>query len=98
MLPELMYYGMLDAATRYKAEKAGRTSIEIEINPRGTSQRCSRCLTVVKKDLSVRTHQCSSCGFEIEIDRDINAAITILAVGLHSLGFDPRSPTLEGWE
>jgi putative transposase len=64
----------------------------IEIDPRGTSQRCSRCMTVVKKDLSVRVHQCPVCG--LELDRDLNAAINILAVGLHSLGIPPRSPSL----
>lgn len=87
-------WNQLATYTRSKAEEAGCTYIEID--PRGTSQRCSRCMTVVKKDLSVRTHQCPVCG--LEIDRDLNAAINILAVGLHSLGFDPRSPTLEGWE
>lgn len=87
-------WNQLATYTRYKAEEAGCTYIEID--PRGTSQRCSRCMTVVKKDLSVRVHQCPVCG--LEIDRDLNAAINILAVGLHSLGFDPRSPTLEGWE
>ena len=87
-------WNQLATYTRYKAEEAGCTYIEID--PRGTSQRCSRCMTVVKKDLSVRVHQCPVCG--LEIDRDLNAAINILAVGLHSLGFDPRSPTLQGWE
>lgn len=87
-------WNQLATYTRYKAEEAGCTYIEID--PRGTSQRCSRCMTVVKKDLSVRVHQCPVCG--LEIDRDLNAAINILAVGLHSLGFDPRSPTLKGWE
>jgi putative transposase len=83
-------WNQLATYTCYKAEEAGRTYIEID--PRGTSQRCSRCMTVVKKDLSVRVHQCPVCG--LELDRDLNAAINILAVGLHSLGFDPRSPTL----
>lgn len=71
--------------TRYKAESAGRTYVQID--PRGTSQRCSRCRAVVKKDLSVRVHQCPYCG--LEIDRDLNAALNILAVGLHSLGESP---------
>ncbi|WP_420812438.1 zinc ribbon domain-containing protein [Kallotenue papyrolyticum] len=39
------------------------------------------------KDLSVRVHQCPSCG--LEMDRDRNAALNILAVGLHSLGANP---------
>ncbi len=71
--------------TRYKAASANRTYLQID--PRGTSQRCSRCRGVVKKDLSVRVHQCPDCG--LEIDRDLNAALNILAVGLHSLGENP---------
>ncbi len=71
--------------TRYKAESAGRTYVEVD--PRGTSQRCSRCSGVVKKALSVRVHQCPYCG--LEMDRDLNAALNILAVGLHSLGENP---------
>jgi putative transposase len=75
--------------TRYKAEEAGRVCLQID--PRGTSQRCSRCKTTVKKDLSVRVHTCPVCG--LQIDRDLNAAINILAVGLHSLGVRPEKPT-----
>lgn len=71
--------------TRYKAASAGRTYVQID--PRGTSQRCSRCSGIVKKGLSVRVHQCPYCG--VEIDRDLNAALNILAVGLHSLGANP---------
>lgn len=68
--------------TRYKAEDAGRTYIEID--PRGTSQRCSRCGAVVKKSLSVRVHQCPEC--RLKIDRDLNAAYNILRLGLQSQG------------
>lgn len=75
--------------TQYKAEVG---SVCIQIDPCRTSQRCSWCITVVKKDLSVRMHHCPTCG--LELDRDLNAAINILVVGLHSLGFDPRSPNL----
>ncbi len=75
-------WNQLASYTRYKAANAGRTYLEVD--PRGTSQRCSRCSAVVKKDLSVRVHQCPYCG--LEIDRDLNAAVNILAVGLHSLG------------
>ncbi|MBV9787389.1 MAG: transposase [Chloroflexi bacterium] len=71
--------------TRYKAASAGRTYLQVD--PRGTSQRCSRCRGVVKKELSMRLHQCPYCG--LEIDRDLNAALNILAVGLHSLGGNP---------
>jgi putative transposase len=75
-------WNQLGSYTRYKAAKAGRTYIEVD--PRGTSQRCSRCSAVVKKALSVRLHQCPACG--LALDRDLNAALNILAVGLHSLG------------
>jgi putative transposase len=34
--------------------------------------------------LSVRIHDCPSCG--LVIDRDHNSAITILALGLQSIG------------
>lgn len=68
--------------TQYKAENAGRTVRTV--NPRNTSQICSSCGETVKKDLSVRVHHCLKCG--LEICRDLNAAINILAIGLDSLG------------
>ncbi len=66
-----------------KAESAGKHAIPV--NPRNTSQRCSGCqgMPSVKKDLSVRTHSCPVCG--LILDRDHNAAINILELGLSSL-------------
>ena len=40
-------WNQLASYTRYKAASAGRTYLEVD--PRGTSQRCSRCRGVVKK-------------------------------------------------
>ena len=60
----------------YKAEDAGRTVLQI--NPRYTSQICSGCGTVKKKELSERWHSCP-CG--TELDRDHNAALNILRLG-----------------
>ena len=57
----------------YKAAEAGR--LIVFVNPNGTSQRCSRCGAVVKKDLSVRWHECPNCG--LSVDRDINSAYEI---------------------
>lgn len=53
----------------------------VEVNPKNTSQMCSGCDSIVKKELSVRIHDCSNCG--LKLDRDHNAAINILksAVG-----------------
>ena len=79
----------------YKAESAGRTFVKV--NPRGTSQRCYRCQTVVPKDLSVRWHNCPKC--LLSMDRDENSALEIKRLGLQSLEvqrstFLPRSPGL----
>jgi putative transposase len=68
--------------TTYKAAEAGR--VVVLVNPRGTSGRCSSCRIVVKKDLSTRVHQCPACG--LTIDRDVNAALNILALGLQGIG------------
>ena len=37
-----------------------------------------------------RVHECPHCGFEL--DRDHNAALNILALGLQCMGQTPRSP------
>ncbi|MDG6219667.1 MAG: transposase, partial [Candidatus Thermoplasmatota archaeon] len=66
----------------YKAESAG--SMVVFVNAKGTSQECCQCGTVVVKDLSVRVHDCPVCG--LELDRDVNAAVTILNRGLCTAG------------
>jgi len=58
----------------YKAESAGAEFVEVD--PRGTSQICSRCGKEVKKSLVVRIHKCPYCG--LKIDRDLNSAVNIL--------------------
>lgn len=79
---------ILDAAwnklvqyTSYKAEDAGRRVVLV--NPAYTSQMCSGCGQIVKKDLSIRVHDCPYCG--LSIDRDLNAALNIARLGLQSL-------------
>jgi putative transposase len=62
----------------FKAEKAGQRVVKV--NPKGTSQHCSSCLSLVPKELSDRWHSCPHCG--TELDRDTNAAILIKKVGL----------------
>jgi putative transposase len=59
-----------------KAANAGRTVVQV--TPRYTSQVCSGCGTVKKKELSERWHSCE-CG--TELDRDHNAALNILRLG-----------------
>ena len=67
--------------TAYKAENAGR--LFVKSNPRGTSQDCYGCGKPVPKDLGTRIHNCPHCG--LTLDRDLNAALNILRLGLQSL-------------
>ncbi|MEZ4726458.1 MAG: transposase [Caldilineaceae bacterium] len=74
-------WSQLAQFTAYKAADAGR--LFLQVDPRNTSKRCSRCQSIVPKDLSVRVHDCPHCG--LRLDRDHNAAINILALGLQSV-------------
>jgi putative transposase len=67
--------------TSNKAEEAGRTVVLV--NPRNTSKMCSSCGELVEKGLSVRVHDCPHCG--LVLDRDQNAAMNILRLGLQNL-------------
>jgi putative transposase len=69
-------WGQFVSMCSYKAANAGRTLLTI--NPKYTSQMCSGCGTVKKKELSERWHSCE-CG--TELDRDHNAALNILRLG-----------------
>ncbi len=59
--------------TIYKAEYAGKKVVQVD--PYHTSQACSECGHIVKKELKDRVHSCS-CGYTE--DRDVNAARNIL--------------------
>jgi len=65
----------------YKAEDAGRLCLQVD--PRNTSKMCSRCRSLVPKTLKDRVHDCPHCG--LVLDRDHNAAINILALGLQRI-------------
>lgn len=70
------FFSMLD----YKCKWYGKTLVKI---PRfaPSSMTCSNCGTVKKElKLSERTYHCESCGFEM--DRDLNAAKNIEAIGV----------------
>jgi len=81
--------------TTYKAEGAGGRVVLVD--PHHTSQDCSSCGHRVKKSLAERVHQCPQCG--LVLDRDVNAALNILALGLQSLGAQSlEAQQLERWE
>jgi putative transposase len=71
-------WGKLIQFTRSKAAKAGKV-VEL-VNARYTSQKCSQCGIMVPKTLAERVHHCTNCG--LEMDRDINASINIVTLGL----------------
>jgi putative transposase len=87
-------WGQFVQFTAYKAANAGR-GVAL-VNPRGTTQICSGCGELVRKDLSVRVHDCPHCG--LKLNRDHNAALNILALGLQSMGESPRSFPMNGGE
>jgi len=61
----------------YKAANADKKLVKV--HPKGTTQECSSCGQIVKKNLSDRTHFCPYCN--LELDRDYNASINILKRG-----------------
>ena len=84
-------WNMLVTLTSYKAASAG--SVVVLVDPRNTSKMCSRCGTLIEKSLSDRVHNCTQCG--LSMDRDWNAAINILRLGLQSVGTGSRgSPAI----
>src|SRR6266496_1748355 len=83
------FFGQLSC----KAEEAGRTLVKV--NPAYTSQTCSRCGHRQKMPLSERTYHCPCC--LLSIDRDLNAAKNILALGLQGRVV-PEAPCLETGE
>lgn len=67
----------------------------VAVNPRNTSQRCSGCGEIVKKELSDRVHDCPHCG--LVIDRDVNAARNIAALAQQKTGGGhPADANVEG--
>jgi putative transposase len=64
----------------HKAASAGRQLVAV--NPAYTSQDCYKCGQRTIQKLSERWHCCSLCG--ASLDRDLNAALNILALGTQS--------------
>jgi putative transposase len=84
-------WGKLISFTKCKAENAGKM-VEL-VDARYTSQRCSSCGMIVPKDLSERVHDCPHCG--LKLDRDHNAALNILTLGLKGIAGRGLTYTLD---
>ena len=70
-------WGKFIGMIAYKESQSGGRLIQV--NPRNTTQMCSRCGEQVKKTLSNRIHECPYCG--LVLDRDLNASRNILKIG-----------------
>jgi putative transposase len=70
-------WGRFFTMTKSKAENAGRTFERVD--PRYTSQICSRCGHKQKMPLAIRIYECARCG--LVIGRDHNSAISIDRAG-----------------
>lgn len=79
-------WGQLIWQITYKAENAGKWAVPV--NPRGTSIRCSGCGADVRKTLADRQHNCA-CG--VSLDRDHNAALNVLSLGISVAGLPSPS-------
>ncbi|BAY48202.1 putative transposase IS891/IS1136/IS1341 family protein [Scytonema sp. HK-05] len=71
-------FGQFRTIVKYVCWKRGKFFSEVDA--RGTSQLCPECGGEVKKDLSVRVHDCPHCGYKT--DRDIAAGQNIRNRGI----------------
>jgi putative transposase len=83
-------FGQFRTIVKYVCWKRGKFFGEVDA--RGTSQECPNCGGVVKKDLSVRVHNCSHCGYTT--DRDVAASQNIRNRGIKLIS----TPGLGGME
>jgi putative transposase len=80
-------FGQFRTITKYVCWKRGK--FFAEVRSRGTSQECPECGVQVKKDLSVRVHRCSSCGYTT--DRDVASGQVIRNRGIKLISTDGQS-------
>jgi putative transposase len=74
-------FGQFRTIVKYVCWKRGKFFSEVDA--RGTSQLCPECGGEVKKDLSVRVHDCPHCGYKT--DRDVAAGQNIRNRGIESI-------------
>ena len=89
-------FGQLGQFIEYKAAQHGVKVIYVD--PRYTSQRCSRCGYTAKSNRSCHMFKCQSCGYIV--NADINAACNIRQVCLNTLtdglsSTDPKASVSE---
>jgi putative transposase len=83
-------FGQFRSIVKHVCSKRGKFFSEVDA--RGTSQQCPECGEEVKKDLSVRIHDCLRCGYKT--DRDVAAGQNIRNRGIKLIS----TPGLGGTE
>jgi putative transposase len=71
-------FGQFRTIVKYVCWKRGKFFAEVDA--RGTSQECPECGGEVKKDLTIRVHNCPYCGYQT--DRDVAAGLNIRNRGI----------------
>lgn len=84
-------FGLIRSEMQRKAENAG--GVFVTVNYRGTTSRCSQCGTEVKKEIWIREHNCSECGFVAP--RDYNSALEIKRLAIIEIRQELPESTLE---
>ncbi|MEQ9237749.1 RNA-guided endonuclease InsQ/TnpB family protein [Coleofasciculus sp. E2-BRE-01] len=74
-------FGQFRTITQYVCWKRGKFFAVVDA--RGTSQECPECKGEVKKDLSVRVHDCPHCGYKT--DRDVASGQVIRNRGIEQI-------------
>jgi putative transposase len=82
-------FGLLRQMIISKAEEAGR--IVIDVDPRYSSQECSRCGHIAARNRRRRRFMCVVCGFKCHAD--VNAALVIRGRAQSALRVDYRRGT-----
>jgi IS605 OrfB family transposase len=68
--------GQLRRFIAYKAEQKGKTVVEVD--PRNTSRRCSRCGLIDRRNRRGLTFRCINCGFTLNADLNASRNIEVL--------------------
>lgn len=71
----------LEEFIRYKADAIGK--LVITVDPRFSSQKCSRCGNILKENRAGNAYHCHSCG--LQLHADLNAARNIAQSGISCL-------------
>jgi len=82
-------WGKFISMLKFKAESAG--SSIIDVNPKNTTKKCSRCGTIKNMKITDRIYKCPICN--LVLDRDHNAAINIYRFGMSLCGERHQYPS-----